>query len=271
MKKKLYLVKLGGSLITDKSRPYTPRISIIRRLADEIKKGLCNDSKLILGHGGGSFPHVSASKYKTHLGFIDDKSREGMAVVHLDAVKLDVIVAEEFVKKGVPVFPIHPSSISVAENMKIKIMFLDTINMLLEEDVIPLIYGDVGIDLEKGCCILSTEEIFRYLALKLIKYYTPLIIMCEMVDGVYTGDPLKDINVKLIQEITKDNIDDIRKYLEGSYAMDVTGGMRHKVESLYELAEHGINSIIINCKKKDNLRKVLRGEKVKGTVIRYKS
>jgi len=35
--KELTLIKLGGSLITDKGKPYTAEPQVIRRLAKEIK------------------------------------------------------------------------------------------------------------------------------------------------------------------------------------------------------------------------------------------
>lgn len=269
MNNTLYLVKFGGSLITDKSKPYTLRIDVIKQLADEIKKGILEKNRLIIGHGGGSFPHISASRYKTYLGFIDDKSREGMTVVHLDAIRLNMIIIEELIKKGIPVFPIHPSSISLAEDSEIKKMFIGSIKSLLEYNVIPVVYGDVGIDLEKGCCILSTEEIFRFLALELRRYYSPFIVMCELVGGVYTKDPLKNSDARLIPEISKYNIDNVKGYLDSSYGVDVTGGMRHKVEKLYRLAKYGINSIIISCIEKGNLEKVLKGKRVDGTFVRY--
>ena len=67
MDKPLILLKLGGSLITDKTKPYTANIPVIKRLAREIHEAREEkDINLIVGHGGGSFPHVSAKKYQTH-------------------------------------------------------------------------------------------------------------------------------------------------------------------------------------------------------------
>jgi len=266
---KLFLLKLGGSLITDKSRPYTPRISIIDRLSREIKEAGLKEDKLVVGHGGGSFPHTSASKYKTHMGFIDENSKKGMAIVHLDALKLNMIIVESLLKTGLDVYPIHPSSISVAEDSTIKEIFLKTMEALLEKDIIPVVYGDVGIDVKKGCCILSTEEIFRSIALHFNEKYKPFIIMCEEVDGVYTDDPFKNPDATLIREINRKNYERVKIYLGGSKDVDVTGGMRHKVEKLFELSRLGIESIIINCKKKNNLKKALKGQKIIGTYIRY--
>ncbi|MBI4154352.1 hypothetical protein HY501_03370, partial [Candidatus Woesearchaeota archaeon] len=81
---------LGGSVITDKSKPYTARRDIIRNLAKEIKEAL--DEKkfpLIVGHGSGSFGHTSAAKYSTHNGAINKKSWEGFSKVQNDAARLN--------------------------------------------------------------------------------------------------------------------------------------------------------------------------------------
>ena len=267
-KERLYFIKLGGSLITDKSRPYSARIDVINRLAKEIKNSLKKGFKIILGHGGGSFPHVSASKYKTYMGFINEYSKHGMSIVHYDAARLNMIVIKEFLNIGLDIFPIQVSSISIAKKSKIMEMYIKPIRRLLEFNMIPVLYGDVGIDIEQGCSILSTEEIFRYLSINLKKDYDPFIVMCGVVDGLYNKDPIKYSDAIFIETVNKDNIDIIRKYLSSSYGIDVTGGMKHKIEILYELTRYGINSILINCLKEGNLEKFLKGSKVKGTIIR---
>lgn len=267
---KLFLVKLGGSLITDKRKPYTPRIDVIRRLAREIKNAVDeNDVKLILGHGGGSFPHVSAARYETHKGFIHENSMYGMVVVHNDAMKLNSIIINELISVGVNAFSIQSSSISITENSVIKEMYVKPIKVLLEYSVIPVVYGDVGIDLKQGCCIMSTEEIFRYLALNLLEKYEPFIIMCEEVEGIYTKDPFKYPDARLIENISRKNIEEVRRYLTESYGIDVTGGMKQKVEVLFELAKNNIESLIVNGLNEKNLGNALRGRYVRGTYIKY--
>lgn len=268
-KDRLFLVKLGGSLITDKRRPYTPRLDIIKRLAREIRDAISGDTRLIVGHGGGSFPHVSATKYETYKGFIDDESIYGMAIVHRDAVKLNSIVINEFLKVGLKVFPIHPSNISIAEDFKIKEIYVRPIQTLLKHGIIPVVHGDVGIDLNRGCCILSTEEIFNHITVKLQDEYYPFIVMCGVVDGIYTKDPLKYPDAEFIGEVSSKNINAIRNYLSTSHGIDVTGGMQHKIDILFEMARRGINSIIINGLVENNLKNVLKGKFVKGTIIRY--
>jgi isopentenyl phosphate kinase len=63
-------LKLGGSLITDKTRIEHARRPVIRRLAREIKaaREARPDLQLVLGHGSGSFGHVAAKKHGTREG-----------------------------------------------------------------------------------------------------------------------------------------------------------------------------------------------------------
>ncbi|MDP1544580.1 MAG: hypothetical protein Q8L87_01060, partial [Anaerolineales bacterium] len=75
MAKEIVLLKLGGSLITDKDTPYTPRWDKLANLALEINTALDSNPNLllILGHGSGSFGHVAAKQHGTREGV---KTRE---------------------------------------------------------------------------------------------------------------------------------------------------------------------------------------------------
>lgn len=263
----LYMIKLGGSLITDKNKPYTIRRNVLKRILGEISSLKKEGYKILLGHGGGSFPHVSASRYKTAEGFISPKSKYGMAVVHYDAERLNMIIMKILLNLGVEAYPIQASSISIAENGVIKYMYVETILHLLRHDIMPVLYGDVGLDMKRGCTILSTEEIFRYLAINLTEKYRVKIVMCEAVDGVFDKDPNIYSDAKLIPKIDSSNIDLIYGYVADAHGIDVTGGMKHKVEKLYELTKYGVESIIINGRIKGKLVKAVKGLKVKGTLI----
>ncbi|MCK4429101.1 MAG: isopentenyl phosphate kinase family protein, partial [Candidatus Aenigmarchaeota archaeon] len=266
--KQLYLVKLGGSIITDKLKPYTANFEIINQLVKEIKEGKKEkDFNLILGHGGGSFPHTSAKKYKTAEGFVNDESRYGFCVVQNDAAKLNRIIVDSFLKAGEKAISIQPSACCIAKNSKISEFYLNPIKKLLEHNIIPIPYGDVGIDLKKGSCILSTEEILGFLARNLSEYKTR-IIMVGKVEGVCTADPTKNENAEFIKEINKDNWDEIKNYLGGSDGTDVTGGMIHKIEQSVSLAKDGIEVEIISGMKKGNLKECLLGKRV-GTLIKW--
>ncbi|MEE9188865.1 MAG: hypothetical protein V3U36_05795, partial [Anaerolineales bacterium] len=77
----LTLLKLGGSLITDKSRPRTLRLETLVRLADEIASALQQrpSLRLIIGHGAGSYGHVSAKQHGTRQGVHTPNQWRGFA------------------------------------------------------------------------------------------------------------------------------------------------------------------------------------------------
>jgi len=263
----LILVKIGGSLITDKTKAFTPNPETIERIAKEIqearKEGNLNN--LVVGHGGGSFPHRSAAKYQTHKGIVNDDSYKGISVVHNDAARLNSIFVDALLKNGVNAIPVQTSAVCLAEDGKIVHWDSEPMRFSLENNLLPVPYGDVALDTKKGCTIISTELLLDYLAKKL---GATRVIIAGKVDGVFTADPAKDPNAKLIPEITAENFEEVKKYLDGSDGVDVTGGMIHKVEQMLELAKSGIQSEIINADKPGVLKRALLGETNLGTVIR---
>ena len=71
------ILKIGGSVITDKNGELAARTEVINRLAEEIQKaGLKN---LIIVHGGGSFGHPTAQKYGIKEGLKNETQHIGFA------------------------------------------------------------------------------------------------------------------------------------------------------------------------------------------------
>src|SRR4030042_2043405 len=105
----LVFVKLGGSVITDKAKPFTERKDVINRLATEIHSSQeRTGATLIVGHGGGSYPHVPAERYKTHLGIVSEESRMGSALVQDAASRLNRIVVNALLTAGEPAISVQP-------------------------------------------------------------------------------------------------------------------------------------------------------------------
>jgi len=254
--KNLVFVKLGGSLITDKSRPYTIREDVIKRICEEIHEAR-KGRPLLIGHGGGSFPHVSASEYETHKGLINDKSWEGFVKVQDDAAKLNRIIISSLIGAGERAISFQPSASCIAREDHIIEWYTKPIETSLSEGLIPVPYGDVCLDLKKGFCIISTEEVFRFLAKKL---EPERIIMVGKTDGVL------DSEGKVIKEITRRNFDHIKKSLASSDGIaDVTGGMVLKVEKALGM---GTEVEIINGLKANVLKRSLLGERGLGTNVK---
>ncbi len=263
---KIVLLKLGGSLITDKTKPYTPKLNIIKQLAIQIKQALEEDKnlRLIIGNGGGSFPHYPAVKYKVSEGVKTEIQKEGMCKVQDAASRLNRIIVSNLLDQKINAFSYNPSSGIITENGKIKEVFFKPLIGLLELNIVPVLYGDIVYDEKLGCKILSTEvllsEVCKFLLKK--KYKVVRIIHNGLTPGVL------DKNNKLIPVITKENFSKIKHVFYSSEGFDVTGGMLHKVQEALKLADLGVETLIINgVQEKDILKNALLGKPVRGTKI----
>ncbi|HET7144356.1 MAG TPA: hypothetical protein VFI68_10085, partial [Anaerolineales bacterium] len=131
MAKEIVFLKLGGSLITDKDKPYTPRLDKLKDLALEIKAALDSNPGLllILGHGSGSFGHTAAKKYGTRNGvkaspltpLPEEKGNYwmGFAEVRFQAAELNRHVMEALIHAGVAAIPFSPSASMVSNNRRV--------------------------------------------------------------------------------------------------------------------------------------------------------
>jgi isopentenyl phosphate kinase len=253
----LILLKLGGSLITEKDKPYTARFDIISSIVSQISKYNKEhfDTHLIIGNGGGSFPHRSAALYGTVDGFRDETSPYGSCRVHTDALELHFLLIKECIKKNLPVYSLQPSALFMTADKKPLYTSFAPVEETLKSSIIPFVYGDVILDTKIGATIYSTEEILSMIAMhyKEKKMYDSItIIHAGKFDGVY------DTNGTVIPTITSKNFQEIKRNITHSENIDVTGGMLKKVTESLRLTEKGIDSYIINGEKENNIYNALK-------------
>ena len=262
----LIFVKLGGSLITEKRAPYTINYEALRRIAKELKEAIerDHDLSLVVGHGGGSFPHPIAQAFRTSAGFIQDTSVRGFALCQHAASTLNRILVDVMVDYAINAVSIQPSACCIAEDGKIADFFVAPIERCIEHRIMPVIFGDCVLDTVRGCAVISTEQLFGYLSRSL---RPSRVLVFGLVGGVYTSDPQKDEHARLIPEINVENLSDIESYLGASYSVDVTGGMVTKVEELIEIAKLGIECEILSGAA-GYIAKALAGARGLGTIIR---
>jgi isopentenyl phosphate kinase len=268
----LVFVKLGGSIITDKSRSETARPRVIARLAHEIAKALqaSPDLRLVLGHGSGSFGHVAARRYGTRQGVHTAEDWRGFTEVAAVAARLNRIVADGLLAAGVPVWSLQPSASSRCKGGELS--WLDTypVENALRRALVPLVHGDVGLDEVQGGTIISTEQIFGYLARRL---GPSRLVLVGVVDGVFERDPLLDSSARPIPVISAENWGTVLSSLSGSHATDVTGGMLAKVEEMVNLVREvpELSVQIISGERAGTLEAaLLRPKELSGgTVIRW--
>ena len=258
----LFLIKLGGSLITDKGQEKVAKPEVMRRLAGEIRSALKKtDRKLVVAHGAGSFAHRSATKYKVNEGLKGVLQFKGYPYVSSDAIQLNRKVMRQFLKVKLPAISFSPQSMIFSENRRAKSIFTDSLIHALKLGYLPVLYGDTVFDKKIGFLIFSTEMVLGALTNVLYKKFKISFIYCGNTDGVF------DSKGRTIPKITNKNIHEVEKFISGSENVDVTGGMIHKVRESLEMAKKGHDTIIINGNRKGELKKAILGEKHRGTLI----
>lgn len=261
----MLFLKLGGSLITEKSKPHTPKMEVIKRLANEIAQARSDDPALtlILGHGSGSFGHVPAKQWKTRQGVSSARQWQGFLEVWREAEALNRIVMDIFGEAGLPAISFAPHAGISASDGKITGWDLPPITMALRSGLIPVVYGDVVFDENIGGTILSTEDLFSYLALPLMP---KRVLLAGIEPGVWIDYPACN---QLAETIYPGTLPQLEGFLSGSTAIDVTGGMATKVIESLDLVQRlpGLEVVIFSGEKPGLLRKVLLGENA-GTTIK---
>ncbi len=261
----MIFLKLGGSAITDKTRDATAREDVIRRVAHEIKHARNANPALsiLIGHGSGSFGHFAAKKSC----FGQRGNWRAYAETGAAAWRLTRIVTAIFLAEGVPVVAMQPSASARCRAGELIELATGPIRAALAHNLVPLVHGDVAFDETREMTIASTEMIFAYLAPLL---QPTRILLAGIVDGVFTGDPLKDSSATLIREITPAAFPQIESQLRGSHGVDVTGGMIAKVQSMVALVQHepAIRVQIISTMREGLIEEALtREDSNAGTVI----
>lgn len=270
--KELIFLKLGGSLITDKTQPYTPRLDIIEDVALQISTTLQNrpDLRLVIGHGSGSFGHVAASEYHTREGFVPrasplihrerDKTEEnywkGFAEVWYQASALNRLVMKALNKTNVPSIALPPSANVIASNGRVSIWETTAIRMALAAGLVPVIYGDVVFDEVRGGTILSTEDLFGFLSPAL---RPERILLAGLESAVWEDFPNR---TRKLEAITPQSFSEISKGVGQADGADVTGGMEAKVTQMLELVRQNaeLKIQIFSGAEPGNIARALTGE-----------
>lgn len=263
----MIILKIGGSVITrkDATKPTLNPVNL-DRIAREIAQAHVED--LIIIHGAGSFGHLHAKKYTigspiTTKEQLPEK-RMGFTLTQNSVKNLNHFVCHYLLNHGIPAVALPPSSFITSRDKRIESANLEMVEKYLDMGMVPVLYGDVVLDANEDLkmAVISGDQLVSYFSLKL---KPERIILGSDVDGIFDRDPKKHPQAQLLEKVQ--SLEDLQ-FLEGAQTVDVTGGMAGKLAELLELAEEGIESELINVGCEGLLEKALKGEKVRGTIIR---
>jgi isopentenyl phosphate kinase len=254
----MMLVKLGGSVITDKTKYRTLREDTLNRLAKEIAAA---GEDVIIVHGAGSFGHVIAAEHQLQKGYSKKAQITGMARVMEDVRALNLAVISALNEAGVPAVSLPPSAVVELSNGNLSSMDLSTFHKYLDLGIVPVTFGDVALDTKRRFGICSGDQLMEALA----KEFKPeRIIFCADVDGVFTEDPNCNPDATLIKIVDRNTLDSLPRTQR---CADVTGSIFAKIETMLRITSYGGDAMVINGQKRGRLKAALRGEKVIGSKV----
>jgi isopentenyl phosphate kinase len=257
------LIKLGGSLLTDKETPETPHPERIERLAREIaaasETAEANGERIVLGHGSGSFGHIAAAAAGLGKGPLDPRNLAGASRTQERAAALHSLVVEALRAAGLAPFSLAPSSFLLAEGGVVVDRFFSPLAHAFRLGLLPVVYGDVVLDRTWGASIASTEAVLSEIASGLPAHGIEIsrALWLGETDGVYDATGRTIPHLATIEEAA----------IGAARGTDVTGGMRLRLETCLVLARRGIVSAILDGREPGRLAAAIRGEAVPGTRI----
>ena len=247
----MILIKLGGSIITNKEKPLSPRRKTIDNLAKSLRK---IEEPMIIVHGGGSYGHYWSVKYDMHT---QPRKYEikGVSIVKNSMIDLNKIILDSFVKNRLTPYCLPPTDFMsgnkpIAKKVK-------KIQKIAKSGLIPVTFGDALWFGQNKTYILSGDKIMTHLS-KILK--PRLIIFALNEDGLYSDLKTK----KLIRELKGES----PKISENK--MDVTGGMTRKVEEASKIAKMGMNVFFVNGNKPNRIVQAVKNRKFEGTLFKGK-
>ncbi|MEN8375860.1 MAG: isopentenyl phosphate kinase [Gemmatimonadota bacterium] len=258
------LLKLGGSLLTDKGAVERPREETIRRLAEELAVECRREpGSLIVGHGSGSFGHAEAKRRGLEGGRSTAVPPAAVAAVQAAARRLHLLVMDGLLAAGAPALSFPPSACLLAGDASVGSWDPGPLRAALKLGALPVVYGDVVLDSSGMARICSTEEALGALARSL------RADGCRIVSAFWLGetDGVLDARGLRIPEIAADG-GEVPESVGGARGTDVTGGMAHRVSSALAMAAEGTPSWIGDGRAPGVVADALRGAPPGGTWIR---
>ncbi|NUC71288.1 isopentenyl phosphate kinase family protein [Haloterrigena sp. SYSU A558-1] len=220
----MIVLKLGGSVITDKDRPETLDGEALERAADAVAAALEGGVEdLVIVHGGGSFGHHNASEHGVTTA---EGTRDAGAAldIHGAMTTLNRFVLSRLLERGVEAVPVHPFSAGHRDVEGDLELPTGQVATLLAEGFVPVLHGDLVAHAGAGATVVSGDELVTALARDL---EADRIGLCSTVPGVLDDDDA------VIDRIAA--YEDVAGVLGESAATDVTGGMAAKVQALLTL------------------------------------
>jgi isopentenyl phosphate kinase len=243
------VVKLGGSIISDKSVDYSFRGDVVTSLGRALAS---SRERVVLVHGGGAFGHPVAKKYGLSSSRAK-RSAEGVSETRRAMFDLNQRVCASLQTAGLHPYTFSPYPLLRAAGRR-GAAWLDG---LLDSGLTPVTFGDVTHE-AAGFRIISGDTIAKELSRSL---RARRCVFVMDVDGIL------DSEGGLIETLDARG----QKAMKMSGSSDVTGGVMLKVREALGMASAGTEVAFVSGFKAEEFAKALKQQRFHGTILRVPS
>ncbi len=254
------IIKIGGSVITDKSEYRSLKKNQLTLISKEIAKW---DRKCIIVHGAGSFGHIIAKQYSIQQGYNNQDQLKGILQIRKDMIELTTTVTQSLIDEGMKALSFQTSAM-VFEREVDFISNFNPVKKALTLGFSPVLSGDILFTETQGFRIYSGDSLIHLIAQH---FDVGRVIFVSDVDGVFHQDSRTKEN-ELIDFITINELETaIISDLEQDSSSDVTGGMKGKITEIKSILNHVPKVILVNGLNPVRLSFIREDEKFRGTTI----
>jgi isopentenyl phosphate kinase len=242
------LVKIGGSVLTDKQRPLVFQDVPARRVAADIR---LSRTVPVIVHGTGSWAKAIGSHHRTEGGWTRDAT--GFQMTALRIRRLQEALAAALRDEGVLCCPIQLNAVFHRTDGALELYDTRPIERLVDAGVSPLISGDVLVEGPRTFRVVSSDTVLVALAERLD---VSDCVFATDVDGVWGPDG------QLMSEVAQP-----KPAADDNDRRDVTGGMSAKITAALAVAATGARTTIVNGRVPGRVRDVLSHRATVGTRV----
>ena len=251
----MIVIKLGGSVITDKDVDKTLMPGVLEGLASSIAS---IDEAVAIVHGAGSFGHRVAKSTGVGSGPHVPERDAAVARISADVRELNLRVIEALAGAGLKPISIPPSSVCVASDGTITSFSGEAAERWSVLGLTPVTFGDVVADERMGVSIVSGDQLMKEFAGAL---KARLAVFVADVDGVFDRPPAED-GALLLTVVSPDTAVSF-----GEVEADVTGALRGKLDWMFRMADTGIETWMVNGHAPERLPELVSTGSTVGTRI----
>ena len=257
------IIKLGGGLITDKTRYKTVLRDRIDAVSEVISMIIQMGHSVIVIHGAGSFGHIEAKKWDINDGLkteIAEQQISAIDAIRRDMDELNSIVIQSLNDAGVRCESLPPRDWVNGVGAR----FSGDVSVFHRgpDSAVPVSFGDVvDVDGANQFGILSGDHLMVRIATEL-----PDVILCAFLlgdaDGLLSGPPNKEDSILINQWSHSDGF-----VGEHDASIDVTGGILLKAQCASQISTSAKHVWFIDGKVPSRMLEILSSGDTVGTRI----